>query len=126
MPVTVHPAPANGTSGVADTAYLSTLYVPNGSYQSGSGFTPNANVAMYCPIRLPSCSIDRLGVFIQVAGTAGAIEAILALAVGFGLNLSTEQLALIMAAVTAVLALVVRSQVTPNAKVPPADPGTGA
>ena len=52
----------------------------------------------------------------EPAAIVGAIEAILALAIGFGVDITTEQLALIMAAVTAVLALVVRSQVTPTSK----------
>ena len=42
-----------------------------------------------------------------------ALEAILALAIGFGLDITPEQLALILSAVTAVLALFVRSRVTP-------------
>ncbi len=43
----------------------------------------------------------------------GAVNALIALAVGFGLELSTEQVGLIMAAVAALLTLVVRSKVTP-------------
>lgn len=42
-----------------------------------------------------------------------AVNAIVALAVGFGLDLTNEQQALIQGAVTAVLALVARGQVTP-------------
>lgn len=42
-----------------------------------------------------------------------AIEAVLALAIGFGLDISAEQLGLIVAAATAVMAVFVRSQVTP-------------
>lgn len=44
-------------------------------------------------------------------------HALIALAIGFGLHLSTEQFALIEAALTAVLALVARRAVTPNATV---------
>lgn len=47
----------------------------------------------------------------------GAIGAIIAVAVGFGLPVTPAQVGLIMAAVSAVLALIVRSQVTPEAKV---------
>lgn len=47
----------------------------------------------------------------------GAVQTLLALAVGFGLNISTEQVALILAASAAVLSVVVRSQVTPVAGV---------
>lgn len=43
-----------------------------------------------------------------------AVNALVAVAVGFGLDLSTEQQALLQAAVTAVLALVARGQVTPT------------
>lgn len=49
----------------------------------------------------------------------GAVGAIVALAVSFGLPVTTEQVGFIMAAVSAVLALVTRSQVTPAAKDPP-------
>lgn len=48
---------------------------------------------------------------------AGAIRAILLAAVGFGLGWSGEQVALFMAAVEAVLTLVTRGLVTPNAAV---------
>lgn len=48
-----------------------------------------------------------------------AIQAVLALAIGFGLPVSPEQLALIVAAMTAVLGVLVRSQVTPAAALPP-------
>lgn len=51
-----------------------------------------------------------------------AIEAVLALAVGFGLDITAEQLGLITAAVTAVLALIVRSKVTPTTEVAAIDP----
>ena len=43
----------------------------------------------------------------------GMIEALLALALGFGLDLTPEQFALIIAALTAVLAFVTRQRVTP-------------
>ena len=43
----------------------------------------------------------------------GAVGAIIALAIGFGVNVSTDQFGLIMAAVAAVLAVVTRTQVTP-------------
>ena len=45
----------------------------------------------------------------------GLIAAVIALAIGFGLNISTEQVGLIMAAVTALFAVVVRAKVTPSA-----------
>lgn len=43
----------------------------------------------------------------------GAVQAILALGIGFGLDLSTEQVGLILAATSAVIAVVTRSKVTP-------------
>jgi hypothetical protein len=43
----------------------------------------------------------------------GAISAIVLLAVGFGLDVSTEQLALINAAAAAIVSVIVRSKVTP-------------
>ena len=43
----------------------------------------------------------------------GAIQAILALGLSFGLHLNPEQIGAIMAAAAAVLALVVRQQVSP-------------
>lgn len=43
----------------------------------------------------------------------GAVNAIIAVAVGFGLPISIEQASLVNAAVAAVLSVVVRSQVTP-------------
>lgn len=53
----------------------------------------------------------------------GAVHAFVTLAVAFGLELSGEQIAAISAAVAAVLAVVVRSQVTPTTDTPaPADP----
>ncbi len=42
-----------------------------------------------------------------------AANALLALAVGFGLPVTTEQAALVMAAVSAVVGVITRSQVTP-------------
>lgn len=42
----------------------------------------------------------------------GLVQSALALAIGFGLNLSTEQVGLILAFSAAVLAFVTRSQVT--------------
>lgn len=44
-----------------------------------------------------------------------AINAILALGIGFGLNLTGEQVGLIMAASTAIIALITNSVVTPVA-----------
>lgn len=44
-----------------------------------------------------------------------ALQAILALAVGFGLPISTEQMALILAATAAVIGVITRQQVTPYA-----------
>ena len=44
-----------------------------------------------------------------------ALQAVIAVAVGFGLDLSAEQVALIVAASAAVLGLVTRSQVSPKA-----------
>lgn len=44
----------------------------------------------------------------------GAVQALLALAVGFGLKLTPEQMALILAASAAIFAVVTRSQVTPT------------
>lgn len=43
----------------------------------------------------------------------GAIGALIALAVGFGLNITPAQVGLILAAVQAVISLVTRTQVTP-------------
>lgn len=45
----------------------------------------------------------------------GLISALISLGVGFGLKVTPEQLALIMAAVTAVLSFVARAAVTPLA-----------
>jgi hypothetical protein len=46
----------------------------------------------------------------------GAVQAIIALAVAFGLGLSAEQTGAILAASAAILALVTRSQVRPVGK----------
>lgn len=43
----------------------------------------------------------------------GAIHALIALAIGFGLNITIEQFALIEVAVAAVVSFIVRSRVTP-------------
>lgn len=43
----------------------------------------------------------------------GAINAILALAVGFGLNITSEQVGLINAAVAAIISVIVRQRVSP-------------
>lgn len=42
-----------------------------------------------------------------------AVQAVLAVAIGFGLDVTPEQLALILAATAAVLGVVTRSKVTP-------------
>ena len=47
----------------------------------------------------------------------GALQAVIALAISFGLNLSPEQVGAILAASAAVLAVVTRSQVSPSATV---------
>lgn len=52
----------------------------------------------------------------------GALEAVLALAIGFGLDITAEQMSLVLAAVTAVMAVFVRSRVTPTTKVLTVDP----
>lgn len=44
----------------------------------------------------------------------GLVSALIALAVGFGLDITPEQVGLIMAAVTAIIGFVTRSQVTPT------------
>ena len=46
----------------------------------------------------------------------GLIQAGLALAIGFGLQLTGDQVALIMAFSSAVVAVIVRQNVTPNVK----------
>lgn len=43
----------------------------------------------------------------------GLIQAVIALAIGFGLDISPEQFGLIMAAAAAAAAVIVRQQVTP-------------
>lgn len=43
----------------------------------------------------------------------GAVQALLALGLSFGLHLTSEQIGAIMAASAAVLAVITRSQVTP-------------
>lgn len=43
----------------------------------------------------------------------GLVQAILAVAVGFGLNLDGQQVALIMALAAAILSVIARSKVTP-------------
>lgn len=48
----------------------------------------------------------------------GLVSAAIALAVGFGLDVTPEQVGLIMAAVTAIIGFVTRSQVTPTASTP--------
>jgi hypothetical protein len=53
----------------------------------------------------------------EPAAILGAVQAIVALVVAFGLSLSPEQIGSIMAAVAAVVAVVVRSQVSPAASV---------
>lgn len=49
----------------------------------------------------------------EPAAILQAVGALIALAVGFGLDVTGEQVALIMAAVTAVLGLVIRQVVVP-------------
>lgn len=51
----------------------------------------------------------------EPALVSGLVAAALALAIAFGLDLTEKQVGAIMAVVAAVLALVVRSQVTPTA-----------
>lgn len=53
----------------------------------------------------------------EPAVVLGAVNAIVALVVGFGLNVTGEQQALIHAAASAVIALWTRRQVTPNENV---------
>ena len=52
----------------------------------------------------------------EPAAIIAVIQALIALGIGFGLNLSGEQTALIVAAFAAVLGLVTRSQVTPTSE----------
>lgn len=56
----------------------------------------------------------------------GMVEALIALAIGFGFNLTPEQFALIMAALTAVFAFAVRQQVTPTVKLSPPPPSSAS
>lgn len=46
-----------------------------------------------------------------------AVQAVLALGVGFGLPVTSEQTALILAASAAIIGVLIRSQVTPTTKV---------
>jgi hypothetical protein len=50
----------------------------------------------------------------EPAAFMAALHALIALAIGFGLDLSVEQFSLIMVAVAAVLGFIVRAQVSPN------------
>lgn len=50
----------------------------------------------------------------EPAVVAGIVQALLALAVAFGFDLSADQTAAIVAVTAGILALVVRSQVTPT------------
>ena len=49
----------------------------------------------------------------EPAAILAALNAVIALAIGFGLDLSSAQVGLILAATAAVLGLITRSQVTP-------------
>ena len=49
----------------------------------------------------------------EPAMVMAALQSLLALAVGFGLSVSPEQIALILAAVAGVVGLIVRSRVSP-------------
>ena len=49
----------------------------------------------------------------------GALQAIIALSIGFGLDLTPEQVGLIMAAASAVVAVIVRQNVTPTSSLAP-------
>jgi hypothetical protein len=49
----------------------------------------------------------------EPAAILGALQAVIALALSFGLELSTEQVGAILAATAAVLGLVTRSRVSP-------------
>jgi hypothetical protein len=53
----------------------------------------------------------------EPAVIAGLVQAILALAVSFGLSLTPEQIGSILAVTAAILALVVRQQVYPAVKI---------
>lgn len=50
----------------------------------------------------------------EPVAVVAAVNALMALGVGFGLDVSNEQQALIQGAATAVLALIARRSVTPN------------
>lgn len=52
----------------------------------------------------------------EPALVSGAVAAVIALLAAFGLDLSAEQVGAVLAVVAAVLAFVVRAQVTPTAK----------
>lgn len=54
----------------------------------------------------------------------GAISSLIAVAVGFGLKITPEQVGLILAAVNAVAAVITRRFVTPTATIPPVDPNS--
>ena len=54
----------------------------------------------------------------EPAAIAGVVQAVLALLVAFGLDLSPEQIGAILAVTAAVLGLVVRSQVSPVDRTP--------
>lgn len=47
------------------------------------------------------------------------VSSVIALAVGFGAPITTAQVGLITAAVSALIGFVIRSQVTPTATIPP-------
>lgn len=53
----------------------------------------------------------------EPALVSGLVSAVIALAVSFGADLSSEQVGAVMAVVAAVLAVVTRSQVTPHVNV---------
>ena len=60
----------------------------------------------------------------EPAVVAGLVQAVLALLVAFGLDLTGEQIASVLAVTAAGLALFVRSQVTPTRKTPDEQGGT--
>jgi len=53
----------------------------------------------------------------EPAAILTALQAVLALFVGFGLNITTEQMALIMTASSAMLGVIIRGSVVPSATV---------
>lgn len=61
----------------------------------------------------------------EPALVTGLISALIAVGVAFGLDLTGEQTGAIMAGVAAIMAFVVRSQVTPTSKVAAEDTDTG-